>query len=212
MATRTAFRSAVNRAPCTRRQTRQAESRPWVVFVVYRLTTMTAAMGSKHDGPNASDRYAFISYSRTDRSRVVEEVSAIQAWGFSIWIDDQIRPATEWPERIGNALQACSLFVLFVTANSIESRNVRNEVNLAIDEAKPVLAIHLEKTELSPGLRLRLGDIQAIHKQDLPADRYKRLLRETFADALGREPAPEPDPDPHQGKRRDDVDFGQLGL
>lgn len=169
-------------------------------------------MGSKHDGPDTSDRYAFISYSRTDRSRVVEEVSAIQAWGFSIWIDDQIRPATEWPERIGNALQACSLFVLFVTANSIESRNVRNEVNLAIDEAKPVLAIHLEKTELSPGLRLRLGDIQAIHKQDLPADRYKRLLRETFADALRREPAPEPDPDPNQGKQRDDVDFGQLGL
>ncbi len=77
---------------------------------------------------------------------------------------------------------------------------------------KPVLAIHLEKTELSPGLRLRLGDIQAIHKQDLPADRYKRLLRETFADALRREPAPEPDPDPNQGKQRDDVDFGQLGL
>lgn len=173
---------------------------------------MSTPMSSNHTTPSDQDRFAFISYSRADRLRVVEEVSAIRAWGFPVWIDDEIRPASEWPETIGKAVQACSLFVLFVTANSIESRNVRNEVNLAIEEEKPVLAIHLEKTELSPGLRLRLGDIQAIHRHDLTPDRYRRLVSETFGQTLGADPEPQPKPDPAQAERRDDVDFGQLGL
>lgn len=169
-------------------------------------------MTSSHTAFSEQDRFAFISYSRADKVRVVEEVSAIRGLGFSVWIDEKIRPTSEWPETIGNAVQACSLFVLFVTANSIESRNVRNEVNLAIDEGKPVLAIHLEKTELSPGLRLRLGDIQAIHKHDLPPDRYTRLVSETFSQMLGSDPKPPPKSDPSESAPKDDVDFGQLGL
>jgi len=170
------------------------------------------SMSSSTTRPNTSERYAFISYSRADRSRVMNEVSAIRARGFPVWIDDAIRPTAEWPDEIGMALQGCSLFVLFVTPNAIESRNVRNEVNLAIDESKPVLVIYLEKTDLSLGLRLRLGDVQAVHKLDLLPERYTQLLSETLTSALGGDPIPQPEPSPAEQAGREDLDFGQLGL
>jgi hypothetical protein len=173
---------------------------------------VSTPMSLNRTASSEQDRFAFISYSRADKMRVIGEVSAIRSLGFSVWIDEKIRPTSEWPETIGHAVQACSLFVLYVTAKSIESRNVRNEVNLAIDEGKPVLAIHLEQVELSPGLRLRLGDIQAIHKHDLSPDRYTSLVSETFSQTLRSDPKPLPKPDPSETGPRDDVDFGQLGL
>ncbi|HEY3782664.1 MAG TPA: SUMF1/EgtB/PvdO family nonheme iron enzyme [Fimbriimonadaceae bacterium] len=46
----------------------------------------------------------------------------------------------------------------------LPSKNVRNEINYALNASKPFLAIHLSQTTLPRGLQLQMGDIQAILK------------------------------------------------
>ena len=72
------------------------------------------------------------------------------------------------------------MFVVFLSDNAVESRNVRNEIFLAKREGIPILPICLEKTELEYGLKLQLEDIQAILKYVLPEDEYLRLCRRVF--------------------------------
>ena len=67
--------------------------------------------------------------------------------------------------------------------------NCRNEINLALNENKPFLAIHLEETELPLGLRLRMGDLQAILRYKLPVDRYQKKTQDSLDQLLGKKPA-----------------------
>jgi len=47
------------------------------------------------------------------------------------------------------------------------SDHCRSEVNFALDQRCTVLVVHLEETQLSPGLRLALGTRQMILRYEL---------------------------------------------
>ena len=48
----------------------------------------------------------------------------------------------------------------------MESRNVRNEINLASSENKSIMVVNLQPVELSEGMKLQIGTVQFINKQD----------------------------------------------
>ena len=89
-------------------------------------------------------------------------------------------------EEIANAVIGCSVFLCFISPRATDSINCRNEINLALNEKKPFLAIHLEETELPPGLRLRMGDLQAVIKEKIPVERYFSKVTNTLDQLLGR--------------------------
>jgi TolB-like protein len=74
------------------------------------------------------------------------------------------------------AIKGTSLFLFFVTDNSVQSDNCRKEVNLADREQIPIVAIHLEQTGLPDGLDLTLSDRQAILKYDISDEEYSTKL------------------------------------
>lgn len=130
--------------------------------------------------------YLFISYAHKDSAEVFREISALNEAGYRIWYDEGIEASTEWPEEIANAVLGCSLFLVFVSPRSTSSVNCRNEINLALNEDKPFLAVHLEESVLPPGLRLRMGDLQAILRYKLPKDRYDKKLYDALDQLLGK--------------------------
>ncbi len=130
--------------------------------------------------------YLFISYSHQDAHLVYPEIIQLRDAGYNVWYDEGVAASNEWPEEIANAVIGCSVFVCFISARATESINCRNEINLALNEKKPFLAIHIEETELPPGLRLRMGDLQAILKDKIPADRYFSKVTNTLDQLLGR--------------------------
>jgi hypothetical protein len=132
------------------------------------------------------DPYLFISYSHQDAHLVYPEIIQLHESGYNIWYDEGVAASNEWPEEIANAVLGCSVFICFVSPRATESINCRNEINLALNENKPFLAIHLEQTELPPGLRLRMGDLQAILKDKIPAERYFSKITTTLDQLLGR--------------------------
>jgi len=132
------------------------------------------------------DAYLFISYSHQDAHLVYPEMHQLRDAGYNIWYDEGVAASNEWPEEIAKAVLGCSVFVCFISPRATESINCRNEINLALNEKKPFLAIHLEETELPPGLRLRMGDLQAVIKDKISPDRYLSKIISTLDQLLGR--------------------------
>ena len=97
--------------------------------------------------------YVFISYARLDSERVFQEIKRFNDAGFHVWYDEGIAPGNEWSDAIAEALTNCSVFVVFLTPTSAPRENVLNEIDFALNEQKPFLAVYLDETTLTPGLR-----------------------------------------------------------
>jgi hypothetical protein len=128
--------------------------------------------------------YMFISYAHVDSSLVYPMISEFFGAGYNIWYDEGIEPGIEWPEEVANALDRCSLFVVFITPTAVGSPNVRNEINFALSKRVPFIAIHIQETALSPGLQLQMGSKQAILKYNMDDDSFKRKYRYSFEAVL----------------------------
>ena len=119
---------------------------------------------------------------------VFKEIKRFHDGGCNIWYDEGIDASEEQPEAIAKAIIDCAVFVIFITPKSTNSINCRNEINLALNEGKAFLAIYLEETALPPGLRLRMGDLQAIFRYNIPIDRYERKSQGALYQLLGTAP------------------------
>jgi formylglycine-generating enzyme required for sulfatase activity len=110
------------------------------------------------DGP-----HIFVSYAHDDKDNVYSYMSDFRKFGVNIWYDEGIPPAGEWVEEIANAIKRSSLFVVFISPRSVDSRFVKSEVGFALSENKYILSIFLEDTEVPPGLALCLQQFQSIN-------------------------------------------------
>ena len=141
--------------------------------------------------------YIFVSYAHKDGELVYPLLGELREMGCRVWFDEGIDPGNEWPEEIAKALLKAAHFLVFLTGNAIGSKNVKSEINYAIDEDKPFLAVHLEEMKLPPGLALRMGGIQAILKWRMSSDHYRRALRRALPDTLrGQVPVAPSEPEP----------------
>lgn len=124
--------------------------------------------------------YIFISYAHLDKDLVFPEIKRFCDAGFYVWYDEGIAPGNEWTDEIAAALERCAVFVVMLTPESVRHENVTNEIYYALDERKPFVAIHLAKTELKGGLKLRTGSKQAILKYTMSEEEYEFKCIEAF--------------------------------
>ena len=124
--------------------------------------------------------YVFVSYAHADSDKVFAEIRRFNEAGFNVWYDEGIAPGNEWSDEIAEALSGCAVFVVMITPVSAPRENVQNEIEYALDEGKPFLAIHLEETGLPKGLKLRIGRKQAILKYNMTDEEYDYKYIEAF--------------------------------
>ncbi len=124
--------------------------------------------------------YIFVSYAHADGADVYRELAALQAEGYRIWYDEGINPGNEWPEAIASALANAAQVITFISPSSVASRNVRNEINYALNNEKRVVAVHLLETNLGPGLGLQIGAIQAILAYQMSREQYRDKLKKSL--------------------------------
>ena len=113
---------------------------------------------------NGSEPYIFVSYAHKDSAEVYSTIEKLTSLGYRIWYDEGIKPGVEWPEYIAEHLDKCSLFLMFISPNSMESANCRREINFALSRAKKFLCIVLKKTEIPLGMELQLASQQSIFR------------------------------------------------
>ncbi|MBN2553195.1 MAG: toll/interleukin-1 receptor domain-containing protein, partial [Spirochaetales bacterium] len=124
--------------------------------------------------------YIFVSYSHADMKEVFRIIRQLNSSRYRIWFDEGIEPGNEWPEVVGRAVLGCSQFIVFMSPAAVDSRNVRNEINLATSADKNIIVIYLKSTPLSEGLLLQIGTVQYFNKFEMAdkefIDKLKRLL------------------------------------
>lgn len=146
--------------------------------------------------------YIFISYAHADAPAVMEIISDMHDRGYRIWYDEGIEIGSEWTECIASHLYDAHLVLAFITPAYLASDNCRKEMHYALTKKKKTINIFLEKTQLSPGMEMQLGNLFALMKYTFPSEEYfydklytaPLLCADVFADA-GATPPDEPEPE-----------------
>ena len=106
--------------------------------------------------------YVFVSYAHKNSDTVYAHITRLRNEGFRIWYDEGIDPGADWSDEIATALVNAEVFLVFISDAAVASHNVRKEIVFAIDQKKPMVCVHVEETELPSGLKMQLGNIQAL--------------------------------------------------
>lgn len=133
---------------------------------------------------NGSKSYAFVSYAHKDQDEVYKIIHNLQKNDARIWFDKGLELGKEWPEEIASHLIKSSLVLVMLSSNSIQSANVRREVNLALSEGKDLIVIRLDDVDLSPGMKLQFGIYQMIIKRQFDTEYFIKLLSESVNNRL----------------------------
>jgi serine/threonine protein kinase len=120
----------------------------------------------------------FLSYSRTNETIAERLRSELQSMDIKVWRDvDDIPAGSSWDNQVAQAIISCSHVLFLVTAKSVQSQNVADELSYARGEGKTIIPLLFEDTKLP----LRVHRSQAIDfKQD-----YDRSFRTLIANLLG---------------------------
>jgi hypothetical protein len=106
--------------------------------------------------------YIFVSYAHKNSELVYAHITRLHNEGFRIWYDEGIDPGADWSDEIASALVGSAVFLVFISDAAVASHNVRKEIVFAIDQRKYMVCVHVEETELPSGLKMQLGNIQAL--------------------------------------------------
>ncbi len=66
----------------------------------------------------------------------------------------------------------------------MESRNVRNEINMASSENKSIMVVFLQPAELSEGMKLQIGTVQFINKHELSDIEFIETMKRVLGPEL----------------------------
>jgi class 3 adenylate cyclase len=131
-----------------------------------------------------SDPYVFVCYAHRDDEIVYGELAELAAEGIPIWYDEGIEPSSLWSDSLAYAIEGCGLFVCYLSPQSARSEHCRREISFALDLGLKMLITVIEPTELSAGLKLMLGNRQAILRHEMSADVYRDKLHSSIKSAL----------------------------
>jgi len=116
-----------------------------------------------------NEPYIFVSYSHKDTDRVLPYIQALSDGGFRVWYDVGTEAGTEWPAYIEDHLKRSAVVVIFMSEAAVDSRNCRNEINLAHKIGKAFLVVYLEETDLRDGMDLQLSSSQSLYANRHPS-------------------------------------------
>ena len=131
--------------------------------------------------------FVFVSYAHKDKEEVYSIINELQHAGIRVWYDNGVRAGEEWPDEIGEHLVRSALAIVMLSANSINSKYVRREINLADNESIKILPIVLDNSRLPKGIQLQLGLNQQLLKSTISENRFMDNLIETIKIHIGDE-------------------------
>ena len=120
--------------------------------------------------------YIFVCYAHEDAALVQAEIAWLQDQGVRLWYDRGIAAGSRWTDELARHILGAGTVLFFASPRSTKSENCIDEINYALDHSIPVLSVYLSESELPPGIGLRLGSRQALHRYELDSTEYRRRL------------------------------------
>jgi len=109
----------------------------------------------------------FISYSRFNIEDAEKFANYLQLSGYSTWFDKQgIALGDKWVKQITDGITESDVVLFLISKSSIESDWCLNEILMAKDKKKPVLAVFLENVELPDDIKIAIIRDQHLYLHD----------------------------------------------
>jgi hypothetical protein len=103
----------------------------------------------------------FISHAEEDKPVAALVCEKLEGAGLGCWIAPRdIRPGKSWAAAIVDAIESCRAVVLLLSVNSVQSRQIAREVELADKARVPVVTLRIDAVELSGDLEYFLSNTQ----------------------------------------------------
>jgi hypothetical protein len=97
---------------------------------------------------------AFFSYCRGDSDFALRLAADLKAAGARVWIDQlDLVPGERWDRTVEDALKNCARMLVLLSPASVDSTNVMDEVNLALEKQKTVIPVIYKDCEVPFRLR-----------------------------------------------------------
>lgn len=144
--------------------------------------------GPLNTRPKAPPGYAaFLSYNRQDRGDVTKLFAALEAYGLSIWMDEEgLTPGEAWSPRLQDAIEKSRCFVICVGQHGIgnfQRQEMENCLELAAREIRPVVPVLLPGGPAWEALPTSLRCYQGTNLHDgLSETAVRRLVKAIQAD------------------------------
>lgn len=118
----------------------------------------------KPDDVNENTPFIFVSYSRKDIEIVQKILQIFRKNRIRFLYDMGVKSGAEWAEELGTKIEQCVQFIVIITESSIESKYVRKEISMAVENKLDgqILVLYSKPIKLTGGMQLLLGNIQAI--------------------------------------------------
>lgn len=131
--------------------------------------------------------YIFISYAHKDSETVLPIISRLQEDGYRVWYDEGIAPGSNWDVYISEHLDRSSNVLGFLSQSYIRSQNCKDELALTRLKGKPMNLVYLDDVQLSSGLKMRYGRIQALFYPNMSEEDFFQKLYSADAMAAAKE-------------------------
>jgi hypothetical protein len=106
-------------------------------------------------------RRVFISYRSEDKSSADRVCAALERDNIPCWIAPRdIGIGREWAAAIVSGLDTCSHFILILSSNSQNAKQISREAELADARGLPIITLRIEDVKPPPGLVYFLGNLQ----------------------------------------------------
>lgn len=98
--------------------------------------------------------HVFVSYAREDQDFVLRLVASLRDKRVPVWFDQwDIQPGEDWDQAIDRALHASAKILIVLSPAMLASKQVRGELQVAIDEDKPVVPVLYQACQIPRPLR-----------------------------------------------------------
>ncbi len=124
-------------------------------------------MGIPFDGKP----YIFVSYSHNDEAFVKNLINQMSDLGYRIWYDGDLPHTRDYNDIIANAIINCSVFLAVLSVSAVESEYVLDELFLARNREKNIIASFIDDCAVPPGMEMRIGRLNHLYYN--PSNHYK---------------------------------------
>lgn len=125
--------------------------------------------------------YLFISYAHKDIDKVYPELLYLQKNTYRIWYDDGINGGDNWRKILRDKISNCEEFLLFLSEDSIKSKDVQTEINLALCFEKKIIIVDIDKTEIPYEFAMDLQTSSKVFYDDI---KFRNKLEHSLSDEL----------------------------
>lgn len=122
----------------------------------------------------------FVSYSTSDSREVLALIKSLEDAGVTCWYAPRdLATGTRWEDVIPGVIADCSAFLLVLSTNSHDSREVKDEFGIANDGNKRIVTLKISRLKLKGMFALRLRGLHWIDQGKLgKAEAFRQLTQE----------------------------------